>query len=133
MTFFEIPDYERDELVHHLKFVIRPVLKCGIAVPLDYTYCKLFHVASTKTSVTLVTDTCTGMLDTGKTDSQEKKQNGVEKGTVAEDGNKSAKSANGSGKSNSACDNCDGTGVEEKIESKENIEAMTEKLRLSDE
>ncbi|KAL4240037.1 hypothetical protein ACF0H5_000832 [Mactra antiquata] len=61
VTWFEIPDYEKDELTHHFKFVIRPVLKNGIVVPLDYNYCQLFHIASKKESVTLVKDSCTSV------------------------------------------------------------------------
>ncbi|XP_052263181.1 cytosolic endo-beta-N-acetylglucosaminidase-like isoform X2 [Dreissena polymorpha] len=64
VTWFEIPDYERNESVHHFKFVVRPVLKCGVVVPLDYAYCKLFQVASRKDSPVIVTDSYPGMLET---------------------------------------------------------------------
>jgi len=60
VTWFEIPDYEKDQVMHHFKFVVRPVLKNGIAVPLDYSFCKLFHVASKKETATLVEDSSAG-------------------------------------------------------------------------
>lgn len=71
VTWFEIPDYEKDELSHHFKFVLRPVLKNGVVVPLDYNYCQLFHIASKRESVTLVKDSSSGSSDQGEHNKKE--------------------------------------------------------------
>lgn len=114
VTWFEIPDYEKDQVVHHFKFVVRPVMKNGVAVPLDYNYCKLFHVASKKVTAKLVEDSASG---TDESVDQEELVN-----SAADDN----------------LENCpDGNCVEddpkESEKPKENIENLTEKLNISDE
>lgn len=119
VTWFEIPDYEKDEVTHHFKFVIRPVLKNGIAVPLDYNYCKLFHVASKKESVTLVTDSATGMPE-------DKKQNDTRETDEV-------------GKDEQECDGEKCSAVQNKesetskTQSENDIENLTQQLHISDE
>ena len=120
VTWFEIPDYEKDEVTHHFKFVIRPVLKNGIAVPLDYNYCKLFHVASKKEVASLVRDSGTDMPEGEKQDDIE---------------------SNGTGSSEKKDRICDGKNCEDnskdgknqKSHSEENIENLTQQLHISDE
>lgn len=121
VTWFEIPDYEKDEAVHHFKFVVRPILKNGLAVPLDYTYCKLFHIASKKETACLVTESCTGMLD-GNMNGEKDECDGAkcqtkENGEVGNDEAKSVRDNN----------------VVAKHQTSDNIEKLTEKLHLSDE
>ncbi|XP_052784128.1 uncharacterized protein LOC128219957 [Mya arenaria] len=144
VTWFEIPDYEKDEAVHHFKFVIRPVLKCGIAVPLDYTYCKLFHIASKKSTVTLVQDSCTGMLEPAKDQQKELETDG--QNTLKPDDEltkeKEISENKESPKKNpSDSENCDKevcakkyvrSDSEEVIQPKDNITSLTEKLQISD-
>ena len=151
VTWFEIPDHEKDEQVHHFKFVIRPVLRNGVAVPLDYNFCKLFHVASTKDSVKLVKDSCTAIDSKEKEDNKELKPSPGQKSKDVNDcikgkRNEVVTACNNS--SNVQCQDaskkCDkgktsgkvGTGKAKgkKKEAKaSDIEKLTENLNISDE
>lgn len=120
VTWFEIPDYEKDQVSHHFKFVVRPVLKNGIAVPLDYNYCKQYQVASKKETALLVIDSASGTQDIGEQerkesngDDQKEKQNSCEDGHCAEKAESmkiESKDKNGNGE----------------------IESLTQKLHISD-
>lgn len=148
VTWFEIPDYEKDELIHHFKYVVRPVLKCGIAVPLDYTYCKLFHIASRRDMAMLIKDSSTEMVDNAQ-DSKGQDcckcdvarfcpENSDAKANCSEDMCKhifemeAVNCDKGVCSSSSSQDNIDGAMTAEKLTS-ENIEKLTQNLNLSDE